>query len=61
MNEDQKRILTWIIEERMKAKATLFMYSHLARENYYYEKEINYLLDRLKHLEELGERVRRMK
>jgi hypothetical protein len=61
MNEEQKKILTRIVEERMKAKANLFMYSYLARENHYYEKEINYLLDRLKYLTELEEKVKKMK
>lgn len=58
MNEDKKQMLLLIATERMKIKSRLNLLSYFANENKLHEKEINKLLERLKYLEELEEKIK---
>lgn len=61
MNEEKKEILSRIVSERIKIKSQLKLFGYFAGKETIHEKEINYLLDRLNYLNELEERVKKMK
>ena len=62
MNDEEKReILTRIVSERIKVKSQLNLLGYFAAKDKYHEREINILLDKLNFLNELEERVRKMK
>ena len=61
MNNETKKIHSAIINERMKIKSELNLLSFFAKGNKIHEEKINYLLDRLSYLEELEEKIKKMK
>ncbi len=61
MNEKKKEILSRIASERIKIKSQLKLFGYFTEKEIIHEKEINYLLDRLNYLNELEERVKKMK
>ena len=61
MNKEKKEILSQIVSERIKIKSQLKLLGYFAEKSRFHEREINYLLDRLSYLNELEERVKKMK